>query len=39
MVVFKILMRQEIYVFGRSESWSMDVLGDIFGCGVDVSAC
>ena len=38
-VVFKIPMRQEICEFGRSESWSMDVLGDIFGCGVDVSAC
>ena len=38
-VVFKIPMRQEIGEFGRSKSWSMDILGDIFGCGVDVSAC
>ena len=38
-VVFKIPMRQEIDGFGQYESWSMDVLDDIFGCDVDVSAC
>ena len=39
MVVFKIPMRQEIDEFGRIESWSMDILDDILGCDVVVSAC
>ena len=39
MVVFKIPMRQEIDEFGRIESWSIDILDDILGCDVVVSAC
>ena len=38
-VVFKIPMRQEIDEFGRIESWLMDILDDILGCDVVVSAC
>ena len=38
-VVFKIPMRQEIDEFRRIESWSMDILDDILGCDVVVSAC